>query len=615
MDKRFGVKDFVLFLLLCLLVVTVWLAMKQFDRQFELVHDIQRQSNEQLGILNRIAQTLERGGGISNASTQPVIQGPDPFADLRKLREEGKYDQGDWLVQNLGAPVAKITPLLSTDYYAAVLEARVLESLYYRSPDTLEFTPLLATDKQISDDGLTITFQLRKGVTFSDGSPFTADDVVFTYDWIMNSKVDCPRERQGMERVKSVTKTNDYEVVFQFKEPYFLSFELAATEGILSKAFYSQYTPEEFNNSVGLLIGTGPYRLASPKEWKPTTGKIELQRNERYWGLAPSFDRLVYYQVESEATEVVMLGNGDLDILGLTPQQYRLLLQRPEITARTNHYEYTSPIAGYSFIAWNEKKNGKPSIFADKRVRQALTMLTDRQGICDTIWLGYATPAAGPFNPLSKQSDPSLEDWKYDPGKAKALLASIGFADRGNQGVLTLADGTPLSFRMSYGSKNETSDRVMKFIKDCYARAGVAMELDPVDWTIMEQRLKTRDFDAISLSWSAGIEDDIYQMFDSSQMENQADDFMSYVNPEPDAAIHSARTTVDEGKRMELWHQCQRILHEDQPYTFLMTPKALRFFDKRIQGVHKSKTGLNFVQDWNIPLPWYVPAAQQKYTR
>ena len=102
MDKRFGVKDFVLFLLLCLLVVTVWLAMKQFDRQFELVHDIQRQSNEQLGILNRIAQTLERGGGISNASTQPVIQGPDPFADLRKLREEGKYDQGDWLVQNLG---------------------------------------------------------------------------------------------------------------------------------------------------------------------------------------------------------------------------------------------------------------------------------------------------------------------------------------------------------------------------------------------------------------------------------------------------------------------------------------------------------------------------------
>jgi peptide/nickel transport system substrate-binding protein len=98
-------------------------------------------------------------------------------------------------------------------------------------------------------------------------------------------------------------------------------------------------------------------------------------------------------------------------------------------------------------------------------------------------------------------------------------------------------------------------------------------------------------------------------------MADEGDDFMSYDNPELDKANRAARTTVDEAKRMELWHQCERILHEDQPYTFLVVRKALRFFDKRIQNVHESKTGLNFVQDWVMPLPWYVPTGQQKYTR
>jgi peptide/nickel transport system substrate-binding protein len=615
MENRFGVKDFFLFILLVAVIVMIGLAMEQYDRQYDIVHDLQRQSRDQLSELVKIRTALEHGIAFNGPTSQPspTAQGPDPFAALRKLRNEGGYDQGDWLVQNFGAPVAKITPLLSTDIYATIVQSRILESLAYRDPETLDYVPLLATGWQISPDGLTITFQIRKGVTFSDGSPFSADDVVFTYDWIMNPKIEDPRDKQAMERVQSVSKTNDYEVVFKFKEPYFQSFDLASSLGIMSKAFYSKYTPEQFNNSLGLLIGTGPYRMETPTDWKPTPGRIEMIRNERYWGLPTSFDRLVFYQVESDATEVVMYGNGDLDVVAVQPQTYQLMLKKPDVMARSNHFEYTSPIAGYSYIAWNEKLDGTPTVFADKRVRQAMTMLTDREGICKNILLGYATPARGPFSPLSKQDDKSLQDWGYDPDKAKALLKEAGFEDRDGSGILSLADGRNLSFRLTYGSKNETTERMMRYIKDGYARAGVKAELDPEDWTIIEQKLKTRKFDAISLAWSAGIEDDIYQMFDSSQMVEEADDFMSYASPDLDKSIRAARTTVDEAKRMELWHQCERVLHDDQPYTFLVVRKSLRFFDKRVQNVHESKTGLNFVLDWVMPVPWYVPAGQQKY--
>ena len=180
--------------------------------------------------------------------------------------------------------------------------------------------------------------------------------------------------------------------------------------------------------------------------------------------------------------------------------------------------------------------------------------------------------------------------------------------------MLESADGTQLSFKLSYPAKNETVERLMHYIKDGYSRAGVNASLDPVDWTIIEQRLHTRDYDAICLGWaSGGLEDDIYQMFDSSQMVGDGDDFMSYKNPELDATIEQARRTLNEPARIELWHKCQRILHEDQPYTFLMFPKYLRFFDNRIQNIQQAKTGLNVVWNWAVPIPWYVPPGMQKY--
>ena len=143
-------------------------------------------------------------------------------------------------------------------------------------------------------------------------------------------------------------------------------------------------------------------------------------------------------------------------------------------------------------------------------------------------------------------------------------------------------------------------------MKDAYARAGIIMQPDPLDWSVMMERLQKKNFDAVTLGWTAGIETDIFQMFDSSQAMADGDNAGSYKNPELDKVIDQARQTLDETKRMKLWRDAHRIISEDQPYTFLFFPKSLIFMDARIKNVQTVKLGLNPRTEW------FVPKAQQR---
>jgi peptide/nickel transport system substrate-binding protein len=617
MGNRFGIKDFILMALLVVLIISVWLSMKQRDREWAVLQSIRDQGDSQSHDLAAIRRTLAGGIRMNNSgptSAEAPSGKDDPFKYIKAAEAQPGYATGDWFIDNLHTKVGDLTPLLaSNDLYSQIIQGRVLESLAYQDPNTLEYLPLLARSWQISDDGLTFTFQLRQGITFSDGAPLTADDVVFTFDWTMNPAVEAPRDRAYLDKIASVTKHGDYEVVFKFKEPYFLSMDLAGTMNILPKHFYGKYTPQQFNTNPGLLMGTGPYMLRDPASWRPGD-RVELVRNDRYWGEPPSFDRVVYEQVELDTAALTMFTNGDVDTFIAQPEQYELLLKNADLVKRTQHFALDTPLSGYSFIGWNEKRNGKPTLFADKRARLAMTLLTDRERICKEVLLGYATVANGPFSPLGKpQTAPGLKPYPYDPEQARKILKDLGYEDRNGSGVVQAPDGKPFEFTFTYPAKDETLQRIVLFLRDSYARAGIKMNPDPVDFPILVQRLNNRDFDAATLAWSGEVEDDLYQIFHSSQIADQGDDFVSYANPELDKLIEQARRTVDEPKRMKLWQRCSEILHEDQPYTFLTRRKALSFMSGRIQNVRPSKVGLNFVARWDMPCPWYVPKKLQKW--
>ncbi len=614
MENRFGFKDLVFTVLLLVIAISIWLAMKQADRQHAMM-DAMKEQVQQLTssqarmerVMNQLLEVVESGVVVSAdpARNRPEQMEADPFERVKAAKVKPDYSLGDWCVDAFGATVSRITPLVSTDVYASVVQSYVLQTLATRDPDTLKWSPLLSKSWQISDDGLTITFQLRRGITFSDGEPLTSEDVIFTWDMINNEMLEAPRVRNYYDKIESVIATDEYEVIFSYKEPYFESFEMAASMEILPSHFYSGFSSEQINRRPGLLLGSGPYRLPSATNWSPGD-QLVLVRNERYWGESPAFDRLIYREILQDVARLTTFRNGDIDVFSAQPEQYVKMIEDEELLSQTQHYEYESPRSGYGFIAWNQMRNGKPTVFSDRRVRRAMTHMINRKRISDELLYGYGIIPTGPFNRLSNQYDQSVEPIPYDIDQALKLLEEEGYRSDEGDRLLKDASGNPLQFKLTYPATQGGGgfwDKVMLLIKDDFARAGVVMELDSLEWAVFKEKLQNRDFDAISLAWSGGVETDVRQMFHSSQIAEGADNFIHYVNPEVDRLIDLARSTVDEEKRMPLWRQVHRLLHEDQPYTFLYSRKSLMFLDDRIHNVQRVKLGLNDRDEWYVPGP------------
>ncbi|VAW83564.1 Oligopeptide ABC transporter, periplasmic oligopeptide-binding protein OppA (TC 3.A.1.5.1) [hydrothermal vent metagenome] len=624
MDRSFSVKDFSLFSFLVVLMVIMLLSMYMIDRQWSKMAQMQRLMDEQAkdlrqmqGMVRNIEQRLRKGQIAVAAEPQqtatPDNVTPDAFRRAVLAAGQDDYQEGDWYVQAIATGLKTITPLVSQDVYSSNIQSYILESLLVRDSDTLEWAGLIAKDWQIHEDGLTFTFNLREDVRFSDGTPLEAKDVAFSYQFIMDERIAAPRSRAYFEKIESVTAIDQFTVEFKYKEPYFNALSLAGSMSILAKHFYEPYLEkaEEFNQSKGLLLGSGPYRLPDPKGWTPSQGMVEINRNPRYWGtVQPSFDRILWKVIENDSARLTTFRNGDIDVYSARPREYQNLLEDDDLAQRTQNFEYMSPSAGYSYIGWNQNKSGEVTRFADQRVRQAMTYLTDRRRIIDEIMLGYGEVAISPFNPRSKQHDTALKPRNFDLKKAQQLLAEAGYQDTNGDGIIEDQSGVPFEFELVYFQGSEDTKRIVLFLKDLYASAGILMKPKPTEWSVMLDLLGKRNFDAISLGWSSGIETDIYQMFHGKQVDNNGDNFIHYKNSKLDKLIDKARATVDEKARMPLWQQAENIMFEDQPYTFLMRRKTMAFIDKRMQNVAITKLGLN---SSSVPVEWYVPQTQQKY--
>lgn len=537
-------------------------------------------------------------GGPAPENPAPVVKTQDstaPAASPQAGAQTGQPEDGDKLIYWLHADTPTLNPLLSLeDYYGRKISELIYEGLLRRDNETWEFKPNLAESYEVSEDKLTFTFRLRKDVKFSDGVPLTAEDVKFSFDALMDPKADTMSLRSYFLTVDRCEVLDAYTVRFVCKEPYFKSLiSLGEDLRILPKHIFSE---GDFNTHPNNRkpIGTGPYVFEA---WD-TGQQITLTRNENYWGPKPHLLKRVYRIITDQNAALQVMQQGGLDVMSLTPDQWVNQTSQPEFTAKFNKLSYYLPYHGY--IGWNMRR---PQL-ADKRVRQAMTMLLDRQTILDTTFHGLGKQVTNGFIIGTEEYNKDLQPWPFDPERAKKLLEEAGWTDNNADGVRE-KDGQPLHFEFLMPSGSPETEALGTVFQEEVKKAGVDLSIRQLEWATFVDRVHKLDFDSIIMGWQLDPEQDPYQLWHSSQAK-EGSNYPGFCNAEVDQIIETARKEFDIHKRAALYHRMNEIIHEEEPYTFLFCIKALVAVDKRFQNVTPYRLGLDARE-------WWVPKSLQRY--
>lgn len=506
---------------------------------------------------------------------------------------------GDTIIEWSSADAVILNPLIYCDSPSGDIIALIFNGLV-KYDENLRLVGDLADTWEVLDEGKTIIFKLKKGVKWHDGEKFTAEDVKFTVDKLLDPKT-LVYNRSDYELIDTVEIIDDYTIKVRYKKVFAPALESFGI-GIIPKHIYEH---EDINNSRFNRhpIGTGPFKFVS---WTPDE-QIVLEAFDDYFDGRPYIDRYIYKVIPEDSMAFLALKRGELDIKSLNPDQYKKQANTEEFLNRFNVYRY-APGSSYTYIGYNLTKDK----FKDKRVRQALTMAIDRQVIIDNILYGYGKIITGPYSSSSWAYDKSVKPFPYAPDKAKELLSEAGWNDTDGDGFLD-KDGKMFEIVLSTGNGNKTRKLAAKLIKQYWETIGIKVKLNFVEWSYLMKMCDYMDFDAIILGWGLGRDPDQAGIWHSSEIPDMkrgkgGNNYMGYINKEVDRLLEEGRTTFEFNKRREIYQKFFRIIHEDQPYTFLYERESIVAVNNRIHGIKIAPAGIfyNFEK-------WYVPKVLQRY--
>ena len=369
-------------------------------------------------------------------------------------------------VGSIGEP-KKLLPMLASDGASGDIAGLVFNGLVKYNPD-IELVGELAESFTITPDCREVEFMLRSDVTWQDGAPFTADDVQFTYETMIDPTVATPYG-DAFHRIQSLEVIDPHHIRVTYREPFAPAIESWGM-GMIPKHLLDgiDLNTSEFNRQP---VGTGPYKM---KEW--TTGqRVVLEANENYFEGKPKVPEYIYRIIPDTATMFLELRTGGLDYMGLTPIQF----DRQTVDAYfTKHFQkFEFPAFSYVYMGYNLKD----SRFADVRVRRALTMGINRQSVIDGVLLGHGRIATGPFLPESWAYNRNVTPLPYDPEASRALLADAGWEDHDGDGLLD-KDGQPFAFTILTNQGNDQRKKTAEIVQRDLQALGITVEIRVVEW-------------------------------------------------------------------------------------------------------------------------------------
>jgi peptide/nickel transport system substrate-binding protein len=521
--------------------------------------------------------------------------------DERMIADGAPGHAGGRLVIALRSEPKTLNPALALDEPSRDVIRCMTADLIHINRGSLKTEPSLAKSWSVSRDGRQYTLQLRRGVRFSDGEPFNADDVIFSFQVYLDEKVDSSQRDLLVVGGKpiNVVKVDEYAVRFELAQPYAAAERLFDSVAILprhllqsgyragglSQAWSLSMPPSEF-------AGLGPFRL---KEYVAGQ-RVVLERNPYYWkadragNQLPYLNEVVYLFVPSEDAQVIRFQSGDTDVLSRFSADNFAVLQKQQ-GVKGYHLDDLGAGLEYNFLFFNRNdlaaKNlpeiaKKQAWFQDLRFRQAVSAAIDREGIVRLVYGGRATPLWDQVTPGNKLwLDENIARPARSLERARQLLQSAGFSWK-SDGALVDPHGDHVEFSILTSSSNAQRTKIATIVQDDLSQLGMTVQVVPLEFRAMVDRLlNTHNYEAAVMGLVSGDADPTSEMNvwlssgETHLWHPRQEKPATPWEAEMDRLMEQQLVTLDYAKRKSLYDRVQEIVAKELPVICLVSPNIL----------------------------------------
>jgi peptide/nickel transport system substrate-binding protein len=483
----------------------------------------------------------------------------------------GASAQGGHRGGTLRAALDGEPPTMDPHRSGSVVDRHIYQSLYDKLVDTdehLRIVPMLATAWTVSPDGRTLTFKLRQGVKFHDGTPFNAEAVKYNFDRMLDPKFPSVR-RSEIGPIQRVTALDPATVQIALEKPYSpLLYVLTDRAGMMISPAAGQ--KEGLNFSLH-PVGTGPYRFVE----QVPNDHVTLERLPEHWQKGQAFvDRMIFRVIVDDNARVANVKSGDVDIISRVPLPQIAQLKQDVAKPGARMQLLESGAFQWNAIALNITKPP----FDNKLLRQAFNATIDREAIAKAVLQGAAYPAYSYFPNGTPAYDPS---WKLPPRNVALAKEKLQAAGQPNG----------FSFTMITGG-GQQDQAVAQALQAMAADAGIQMKIQIVEGGIFFNTVSHLGHQAALLFWSGRPDPDfdIYPFVTQSGMGGL--NFSGYANPRVQELLDAARLLNDMGQRRRAYAEVTKLLADDLPYLMLYFPREYKLLSTRVHGFTLQPDGM-----------------------